>query len=97
MVTCCRSAIPSAASRRDSSLLSASVTSDGTELETALREQHVSQEPTQTRTDEHGRYYTIRAILIGPRGAAASVVSIWCIRTGEELPRFVTAYPGRTT
>jgi hypothetical protein len=68
-----------------------------TELETALREQHLSQDPTETRRDEYGRFYTIRAILIGPRGAFASVVSIWCIRTGEELPRFVTAYPGKTT
>jgi hypothetical protein len=32
------------------------------ELETALREQHLSQEPTETRSDQHGRFYTIRAI-----------------------------------
>lgn len=67
------------------------------ELEMALREQHLSQEPAETRSDEYGRFYTIRAILIGPRGGSASVVSIWCIRTGEDLPRLVTAYPGRTT
>ena len=66
------------------------------ELDDALRDQHLSQEIEMARTERYGRFYTIRAILIGPAGASAPVVSIWCIRTGEERPRFVTAYPGGT-
>jgi len=42
----------------------------------------------------YGRKYEIRAILKGPNGRAAGVVSIWFVRTGEDFPRFVTAYPG---
>ena len=28
-----------------------------------------------------------------PSGNSAVVVSIWVVRVGEEVPRFVTAYP----
>ena len=31
--------------------------------------------------------------LVGPAGSLADVVSVWVVRTGEEVPRFVTAYP----
>lgn len=31
--------------------------------------------------------------LVGPSGRSADVLSVWIVRTGEELPRFVTAYP----
>jgi Domain of unknown function (DUF6883) len=37
--------------------------------------------------------YSIRAILMGPSGRSADLVSVWFVRTGEEVPRFVTAYP----
>jgi hypothetical protein len=29
-----------------------------------------------------------------PSGRSAEVVSVWVVRTGEDFPRFVTAYPG---
>ena len=54
------------------------------------------EEPVEARTDVHGHFYTIRAMLKGPSGASALVVSIWCVRAGNELPRLVTAYPERT-
>ena len=37
--------------------------------------------------------HPIRARLEGPSGASADTVSVWVVRTGEEFPRFVTAYP----
>ena len=40
-----------------------------------------------------GQKYGIRARLEGPSGASADIVSAWVVRTGEEFPRFVTAYP----
>ncbi|MES1254132.1 MAG: DUF6883 domain-containing protein [Acidobacteriota bacterium] len=66
------------------------------ELEQAFRIQHLTQDAEPAPADEHGQRYTIRAILIGPTGQAASVVSVWFIGTGGNAPRFITAYPGDT-
>ncbi len=65
------------------------------ELEAALRTQYLTQdaEPSAVVSGD-GRKFTIRAILIGPNGQAAAIVRVWFIRTGEAMPRFVTAYPG---
>jgi len=59
-----------------------------------LRSQHWTQPATLVETTRYGRKYEIRAILKGPSGRASEVVSVWIIRAGEEVPRFVTAYPG---
>lgn len=65
------------------------------ELERALREQHVLVADAEAGEPEGlGQPFTIRAILRGPNGVAARVVSVWFIRSGEDVPRFVTAYPG---
>ena len=65
------------------------------ELESALRTQHLTQkaDPSAVVSGD-GQKFTIRAILIGPNGQSAAIVSVWFIRTGEAMPRFVTAYPG---
>lgn len=64
------------------------------ELEAAFRAQHLTQDAELAETGPHGQAYQIRAILTGPSGRSASVVSVWFVRTGESTPRFVTAYPG---
>jgi hypothetical protein len=64
------------------------------ELESALRTQHLTQEAHAAAGASGGQKFTIRAILIGPNGQSASVVSVWFTRAGEAVPRFVTAYPG---
>ena len=66
------------------------------ELETALRTQHLSQDVALSDRGAGGLSYTIRAILKGP-AAGAEVVSVWWVRDGEEIGRFVTAYPGART
>lgn len=63
-------------------------------FETDLRNQHLTRPATLVGTTGHGRKYEIRAILNGPNGRASEVVSAWIIRNGEDVPRFVTAYPG---
>ena len=65
-------------------------------LEQALRTQHLSQDAEAGVPDAFGQPFTIRAILRGPAGQSALVVSVWFIRAGEAQPRFVTAYPGET-
>jgi hypothetical protein len=64
------------------------------ELESALRTQHLTQEAKSAGVMQSGQKFTIQAILTGPNGQSASVVSVWFIRSGETAPRFVTAYPG---
>ena len=64
------------------------------ELESALRTQHLTQEAELAVDVGGGQKFTIRAILVGPNGQSAGIVSVWFIRTGETVPRFVTAYPG---
>lgn len=40
-----------------------------------------------------GRKFEIRATLKGPSGRTAQVTTIWIVESGENVPRFVTAYP----
>ncbi len=40
-----------------------------------------------------GQKYEVRGNLQGPSGARASVVTVWIVLAGEDLPRFVTVYP----
>jgi hypothetical protein len=64
------------------------------ELAEAFRIQHLTQDAEPGPATVHGQKYRIRAILNGPTGQAATVVSVWFIPVGGETPRFVTAYPG---
>ena len=64
------------------------------ELQSALRTQHLTQETEPAPGIRSGQKFTIRAILTGPNGQSAMVVSVWFIRAGETAPRLVTAYPG---
>ena len=63
------------------------------ELDAALRAQHLTQDARFRGTGSHGQLFTMQASLTGPVGSAL-VVSVWLVRTGEDHPRFVTAYPG---
>jgi hypothetical protein len=65
-----------------------------TEVEAALRDQHLSQEDEPGRLEPHGQLFTIRAILTGPAGESTVVLSVWFLPAGSSLPRFVTAHPG---
>ena len=63
-------------------------------LEADLRIQHLSQPAEPGPQEPHGQSWTIRAILRGPNGQPAGVVSVWFFRPNSAVPRFVTAYPG---
>lgn len=41
----------------------------------------------------YGQKYIVRGISQGPAGRSAHAVSIWIVLQGENVPRFVTAYP----
>ena len=59
-----------------------------------LRTQHASHDAQALGPNEYGVKYQIKAPLKGPLGPPAPVVSVWFIRKGESVPRFVTAYKG---
>lgn len=62
-------------------------------LEADLRSQHLFKAATSEELTSYGQKYAIHATRVGPSGGSADVVSVWCVRPGEEFPRFVTAYP----
>jgi len=41
-----------------------------------------------------GFKFEIRAILRGPSGRQANVVTVWMVSNGQDFPHFVTAFPG---
>ena len=63
-------------------------------LEADIRDQHLTQEARLAGPSRYGQKYEIRALLTGPGGRSARVTSIWIVRVGDDVPRFVTAYPG---
>jgi hypothetical protein len=64
------------------------------ELEADLRNLAQSAEARLGDRTRYGQKYEIDGTLIGPRGKSASVRTVWIVRFGEEVPRFVTAFPG---
>ena len=66
------------------------------ELEADLRIQHVTQDAQPGESLLEGQVFTIRAILKGPNGQSAVVLSVSFIAAAGGAPRFVTAYPGGT-
>jgi Domain of unknown function (DUF6883)/Domain of unknown function (DUF4926) len=42
---------------------------------------------------EYGTKYSILGPITGPNGRSTNIVSVWIILMGEDVPRFVTAYP----
>ena len=63
-------------------------------LEADLRIQHRSQDAEPGAVTRYGQPYTIRAILKGPNGESAPLVSVWFVRPSTHAPYLVTAYPG---
>jgi len=62
-------------------------------LEAGPRSQIRPQDAEELTPSRFGRKFAIRASLVGPSGIVTGVATIWIIQFGEEVPRFVTAYP----
>jgi len=67
---------------------------DWEQLETDLRQQHLTQDAVLGRETSYGGKYEIHGRTRGPSGKTREVVSVWIILVDEDVPRFVTAYPG---
>lgn len=50
-------------------------------------------EASESQPSPFGRKFEIRATLGGPSGRTAQITTIRIVESGENVPRFVTAYP----
>lgn len=62
-------------------------------LEVQIRAQLIN-DATAKETTEYGQKYEIRGTVLGPTGRTRDIVTAWIVLKGEEIPRFITAYPG---
>ncbi len=53
-----------------------------------------TQEAAAGQASPFGRKYEVRATLGVPPGRTAWVTSVWIVLDGDDIPRFVTAFPG---
>jgi len=66
-------------------------------LESDLRQQHLNLEPSNSSTHPFGQIYEIMGDITGPSGKIVSIRSVWIVLDQEHQPRFVTAYPRKTS
>lgn len=58
---------------------------------------HLSAHPVvAVQSGPHGTKYVVRGSLRGPTGESRIITAVWIVRHGENFPRLVTAYPGRS-
>ena len=63
-------------------------------LHDALLDQAHTGEADRGQASPFGLKFEIRAILTGPSGRQARVVTVWMVSNGKDFCHFVTAYPG---
>ncbi len=64
------------------------------QIETDIRGLIDAAEARPSEKTEYGAKYEVRGMITGPNGRSAEVVKVWIILTGEDVPRFITAYTG---
>src|SRR5216684_4451766 len=62
-------------------------------LAEALRQHAAAHEVARVENSPFGTRYVVEGIIATPSGRTPLLRSVWFIRDGEEMPRFVTAYP----
>jgi hypothetical protein len=66
------------------------------ELAAALRDL-ATEDAALGQPSPFGQKFEVRARIQGPSGRVAPLVVVWMVRSTEDFPRFVTAYPGTGT
>jgi len=64
-------------------------------LRSDLLELAQTHQAAPSQKSNYGAKYEVRATLKGPNGRSAKLVTVWIVRTDEDFPRLVTAYPDR--
>ena len=62
-------------------------------LASALQHHAAEHEVAKVEESPFGKRYVIEGAMAAPDGRSPFVRSVWFIRSGEQTPRFVTAYP----
>jgi hypothetical protein len=62
-------------------------------LERGLVDIARSEDVTEVERTRHGIKYAVEGVLQTPAGGSKRIRTVWIIETGQESPRFVTAYP----
>ncbi len=70
--------------------------SEWTRLESDLRQLAMTGDATLGKHTRYGQHYEIRGTLRGPSGKVAQLITIWIVRSNEDAPRFITAFPGES-
>ncbi len=63
-------------------------------FERSLRELILTQDASEAEESRYGKKYIVEGLLVGPSGGTMQIVTVWVILKGENIPRFITAYPG---
>ena len=66
---------------------------EGDVLVAALLQHVADHQVKKVEDSQFGIHYTVEGAMEVPDGSAPVVRSIWFIRTGDTIPRLVTAYP----
>jgi len=64
------------------------------QIETDIRDLIAVAEARPREKTGYGQKYEVRGAMTGPNGRTAEVVTVWIVLTGEDVPRFITAYSG---
>lgn len=59
-----------------------------------LRKHAIDGSTSLGEANAYGQDYEVRGSLREPAGRVVSLVSAWIVLRGEDIPRFVTTYPG---
>ena len=46
------------------------------------------------QTSEYGQKFEVKGSIVGPAGKSTLLVTVWIVLTGEDIPHFITAFPG---
>jgi hypothetical protein len=63
------------------------------ELEAEIRS-ILDNEATVGEKTDYGQKFEVRGVLSGTNRQTANIVTAWIMLNGENIPRFITAYPG---
>ena len=64
-------------------------------LAQALREHAAEHDVTHVETSSYGQRYIVEGIIRSPDMRNPLIRAVWFVESGEDTPRFVTAYPLR--
>jgi hypothetical protein len=62
-------------------------------LQADLREIIRRGQAVHSGRNDYGEKYTVLARLKTPSGVSRDIITVWVALSGEDVPRFITAYP----